>query len=100
MPSVTVNPSFPKGEIAPDLVRPDLEWYRLALKKAENVIIKMTGGAMRDPGTNWNDETRFPAKTVRTAPFIYLTSTGDTYKIEFGDQYAEFIRAGIRLTET
>jgi len=101
VPIITLNPAFSKGEIAPALyARADLDWYRLAVRSMTNFMVPKTGGAKRTPGTVFVDETRYPAKTVRGLPFVYSSSTGDTYTVELGDLYAEFIRAGARVTET
>lgn len=92
---------FPRGEISPYLyTRPEVEDYPYAARKLENFIITKEGVAESRPGTEYIDECRSPGTEKRGIPFIFSTSTGDTYALEFGHEYMEVIRAGGRILET
>lgn len=96
----TQAPAFARGEIAPELFpRADLAWHRLGLRALRNRFVSETGGAPRRPGTMLVDERRYPDKQSIGIDFIFSTVTGDTYTLEFGDQYMEVIRGGARVTE-
>ncbi|HYE98110.1 MAG TPA: ubiquitin-activating E1 FCCH domain-containing protein, partial [Planctomycetota bacterium] len=93
--------SFSAGELAPALHgRADLARRGIGVKRLRNYRGLREGGAETRPGTQYIDETRFPAKKSVVRPFVKNASIGDSYAMEFGDLYLEFIRAGARVTET
>lgn len=92
--------SFAAGEVAEALWgRSDLSRYAIGLRRLRNFRGLRAGGVETRPGTQYVDETRFPAKKSVVRPFVKNASIGDSYAMEFGDLYAEFIRAGQRVTE-
>jgi hypothetical protein len=92
--------SFAAGELAPAIWgRSDLARYAIGLRKLRNFRGLRSGGVETRPGLQYVDETRYPAKKSVVRPFVKNASIGDSYAMEFGDLYLEFIRAGQRVTE-
>ena len=97
--TITIQPSFAKGEVAPDVYgRVDIAAYSVALKQARNVRIRITGGAENRPGSRYVGPVKDHTKTPRLIDFEFKTQ--DTYMIEMGDQYMRFITQGAYVTET
>lgn len=93
-----VQPSFAKGEIAPDLYgRVDIREYETALKRARNIVIHQFGGASNRPGMIFIANVKDPALTPRLLPFKFKTT--DTHVIEFGHQYIRVLRDDAHVTE-
>src|SRR5687767_1680717 len=95
----TIQPSFTKGEIGPELYgRVDTQMYGSALRTARNVVVHTWGGASNRGGLRF----RGPVKDHDYAPRLidFLFSTTDKYVLEFGDLYMRVIRNGSHVTET
>lgn len=93
--------SFAAGEITPKLhARADLVLYQTGLKTARNAIPTKHSGIDNRPGTVFCDETRYPAKRVKLHPFVFNQTDGQTYVMEYGDSYLEFLQNGGRVVES
>ena len=79
--------------------RPDIEDYPFAARKLDNLRVTKEGAAESRGGLEFVDECRSPSTRKRLIPFNFSTSTGDTYAIEAGNEYMEFVRAGGRVLE-
>lgn len=80
------QPSFSKGEIAPDLYgRFDVDAYSQSLRLARNVVILKYGGVTKRPGTRLVAEVYDDAQAVRLVPFKF--SIEQAYALEFGQGY-------------
>lgn len=98
---IHIHRGFARGAISRYLdARPDTVDHAFGSRKIMNLIVTKEGILEKRAGLNYVDESRFPTKECRLIPFIFSTSTGDTYIIQAGDQYLEFIRAGARVTES
>jgi hypothetical protein len=98
---ILVNKSFARGEISPYLwARPELEDYPYSARLMENLCVTKEGVAESRPGTKFVDQCRLPDTEKKFLKFIYSTASADTYAIEVGDGYMEWIRAGERVCET
>ena len=96
--TITIQPSFAKGEVAPDVYgRVDIAAYSVALKQARNVRIRITGGAENRPGSRFVGPVKDHTYAPRLIDFEFKTQ--DTYMIEMGDQYMRFITDGSYVTE-
>jgi hypothetical protein len=92
--------SMSRGEIADAMyARVDTVDYQLGLRTLKNFRILRTGGVENRSGWRFVDETRFPAKRSRLITFKFSVSSGQTYSIELGDLYAEFVQNGARIVE-
>ena len=92
--------SFAAGEISPKLYsRADLVLYQTGLRTARNSVVMKQSGIENRPGTVFCDETRNPTKRVKLLPFVFSTASGQTYTMEFGDLYIEFLQDGGRVVE-
>lgn len=100
-PDLTVQQnSFAAGEIAPEFFgRVDQLRYQLGLKTCRNMLVMKSGGLQNRSGTRFCDETRFPAKRSKTLPFVFSSDPNQSYFIELGELYAEFIQAGGRVID-
>lgn len=89
MPLVTgIQTNFTTGEVTPRLKGAiDLDKYRNALSKAENVVIYPTGGATVRGGTKYVASTKSNGEARLVA---FQASTIANYIIEFGNLYARF----------
>lgn len=87
------QPSFSKGEIAPDLYgRFDVDAYAQSLRKARNVVILKYGGVTKRPGTRLVAEVYNASEPVRLIPFTF--SIEQTYALELGQGYMRVASAG------
>jgi hypothetical protein len=87
------QPSFSKGEIAPDLYgRFDVDAYAQSLRKARNVVILKYGGVTKRPGTRLVAEVDDPSQPVRLVPFKF--SIEQAYALELGQGYMRVAAAG------
>ncbi len=87
------QPSFSKGEIAPDLYgRFDVDAYAQSLRKARNVVILKYGGVTKRPGTRLVAEVYDASKPVRLVPFKF--SIEQAYALELGQGYMRVAAAG------
>ena len=92
MPRVDpIQASFNAGEFSPEMVaRSDFSKYRLALRKAQNIIALSQGGASRRPGTRFVVEQKSSAAKGALIPFEF--STTQAYMIEAGNLFFRFLR--------
>lgn len=88
--------SFASGEIAPFLyARTDLNRYENGLRSCRNMMIMRHGGATGRPGTMYAGTSLNGGAAVRLIPFIFNeTGLGQSYVLEFGDQYITFYQNG------
>ncbi|WP_341896452.1 hypothetical protein [Sphingobium sp. YR657] len=87
------QPSFSKGEIAPDLYgRFDVDAYAQSLRKARNVVILKYGGVTKRPGTRLVAEVYDASQPVRLVPFKF--SIEQAYALELGQGYMRVAAAG------
>jgi hypothetical protein len=87
------QPSFSKGEIAPDLYgRFDVDAYAQSLRLARNVVILKYGGVTKRPGTRLVAEVYDASKPVRLLPFQF--SIEQTYALEMGQGYMRVASGG------
>lgn len=92
--------SFSVGEIKPSLYgRQDLADYFKGLKTCKNFWINRYGCPENRPGTKMIDWSRYPTKKSVLKPFVFNDDDTQSYMIEFGDKYAEFIQNGGRVVE-
>lgn len=87
------QPSFSKGEIAPDLYgRFDVDAYSQSLRLARNVVILKYGGVTKRPGTRLVAEVYDASQPVRLVPFKF--SIEQAYALELGQGYMRVAAAG------
>lgn len=87
------QPSFSKGEIAPDLYgRFDVDAYAQSLRLARNVVILKYGGVTKRPGTRLVAEVYDASQPVRLVPFKF--SIEQAYALELGQGYMRVAAAG------
>lgn len=87
------QPSFSKGEIAPDLYgRFDVDAYTQSLRLARNVVILKYGGVTKRPGTRLVAEVYDATQPVRLVPFKF--SIEQAYALELGQGYMRVAAAG------
>lgn len=88
--------SFAGGEIAPFLyARTDNALYEKSLRTMRNHIAMRHGGATGRPGTQYVGTTLNGGNPVRLIPFIFNeTGLGQSYVLEFGNQYISFYQNG------
>lgn len=87
------QPSFSKGEIAPDLYgRFDVDAYSQSLRLARNVVILKYGGVTKRPGTRLVAEVLDATKPVHLIPFQF--SIEQAYALEMGQGYMRVAAAG------
>lgn len=93
-----VQVNFSKGEIGPDLYgRFDVDTWRSALKRAENVLVLKYGGVAKRPGQRFVAEVVDDTEDTRLIPFEF--SLSQTYALEFGDGYMSPCALGGRVLE-
>lgn len=88
--------SFAAGEVSPTLyARTDLNRYEIGLRAMRNFIAMRQGGATNRPGTQYVGTTLNGGNPVRLIPFIFNeTGLGQSYMLEFGNQYIAFYQNG------
>ncbi|WP_019053578.1 hypothetical protein [Sphingobium xenophagum] len=87
------QPSFSKGELAPDLYgRFDVDAYPQSLRKARNVVVLKYGGVTKRPGTRLVAEVYDGSQPVRLVPFKF--SIEQAYALELGHGYMRVAAAG------
>lgn len=83
--------NFTGGEWSPQMYgQIDLEQYQNACRLLRNFIARVTGGAIKRPGTIFISEVKDSTKDVRLVPFQY--STEQAYVIEMGGEYMRFLK--------
>jgi len=94
VPSANViQTNFTAGEISPRLyARVDIAKYRNGCQRLENFIVQRFGGIRKRGGTEYINEIKSSASTVRLVPFIY--SITQAYILEFGNTYIRFYTNG------
>lgn len=99
--SPVTNRGFARGLVSPYLfARPEIEDFPYSARHMDNFIITKEAATQTRPFTVHVDECRSPSTEKRLIKFIYSASSGDTYIVEAGHEYMEFVRAGARITET
>lgn len=84
--SNTIQRSFTAGEVSPSLyARADQIRYATGLKTLRNFVVQRHGGVSNRPGTGFIGEVKDSTKRVRLVPFV--TSTGQSFILEFGHHY-------------
>jgi len=87
-----IQPSFAGGEVSPSVAaRVDLSKRAVAVERAENFFVRVTGGMESRPGMRFIAEAKTTG-TTRLIPFEF--NTEQTYIIELGDQYMRFYTYG------
>lgn len=88
--------SFSGGEIAPFLYgRTDQVKYETGLRNMRNLIAMRHGGATSRPGTMYVGTAQNGGAAVRLIPFIFNeTGLGQSYVLEFGNEYIGFYQNG------
>lgn len=87
------QPSFSKGELAPDLYgRFDVDAYPQSLRKARNVVVLKYGGVTKRPGTRLVAEVLDASSPVQLIPFQF--SIEQAYALEMGHGYMRVAAAG------
>ena len=90
--------NFSGGEASPKIYgRSDTIPYYAMGETLENVIVSHYGSASKTPGTHHVCRTKNMDEGSRLIPFIY--SSGDSYILEFGDEYIRFYRNSGSLVE-
>lgn len=88
--------SFSGGEVAPAMyARTDHVKYETGLRTLRNMICMRHGGVTGRPGTMYVGTTLNGGAQVRLIPFIFNeTGNGQSYVLEFGNQYIAFYQNG------
>jgi len=87
-----IQPSFAGGEVSPSVAaRVDLSKRAVAVERAENFFVRVTGGMESRPGLQFIAEAKTTGIT-RLIPFEF--NTEQTYILEVGDQYMRFYTYG------
>lgn len=95
----TIQPSFAKGEISPELHgRVDVGAYAISLQTARNAIVHTYGGISKRPGFRYIGPVADHSYAPHLIPFEFKTT--DTYILEFGDKYMRVIRDNGHVLET
>jgi hypothetical protein len=89
-----VNNVFNGGEYSPLLSsRVDVETRRRGLQRMQNFVPLTQGGARYRKGLRFVSEVKDSTKKVRLIPFDFgITSSPQTYILEFGDLYVRFYK--------
>jgi len=97
-----IERSFSGGEISPPLyARTDLVKYATGARTLRNMICMRHGGATRRPGSMYVGTTLNGGNSVRLIPFIFdETSNGQSYVLEFGNQYVTFWQNGANIIQS
>lgn len=88
--------SFSAGEISPFMYgRTDNVKYETGLRTMRNFLAMRHGGATNRPGTQYISATLNTGNALRLIPFIFNeTGIGQSYVLEFGNQYIAFYQNG------
>lgn len=86
-------PSMSGGEIGEELLsRSDTARYRVALRRARNVIGLPAGGQMRRPGMKYAGRVKDITRRTRVLPFQFSVNQG--YAVELGHLTMRFLSLG------
>ncbi len=84
---------FNKGELSPDLHgRKDWAAVYKGVASAKNVVIRVTGGAVKAPGTKFVAEALDQGRPIRFIPFKF--GSAQTYMLEFGEKKFRILHRG------
>lgn len=98
--TMTRQPNMSRGEVAEAMyARVDTVDYASGLRTLRNARVMRTGGVENRAGWRFVEETRFPTKKSRLIPFVFNVASGNTFSIELGDVYFEFVQNGARIVE-
>lgn len=87
-----VQPSFAGGEVSPSVAaRVDLSKRAVAVERAENFFVRVSGGMESRPGLQFIAAAK-TTDTTRLIPFEF--NTEQTYILELGNQYIRFYTYG------
>lgn len=96
---VHLQSSFSSGELSPLMAgRTSLAQYSNGCETLQNMVVLPQGGITKRPGTKFIREVKDSADTTVLIPFI--VGAGQSYILEFGDQYIRFYRDGGALLST
>jgi len=99
MPQTTVQTSFIRGEVAPEIFgRVDTKAYQEAVSTARNVIVHAFGGISNRAGLLYLAPVKDHTQTTVLVPFRFKAE--DTHILEFGHQYIRVMRNDQHVTET
>ena len=94
-----IQNSFSSGELSPLLKgRSQMAQYSNGCETLINMVVLPQGGITKRPGTKFVQEVKNSASTTRLIPFV--VGTGQSYSLEFGNQYIRFYRNGGALLST
>lgn len=74
--------------------RYDLNKFQIGLKKAENCIISVEGGAEKRWGTYFTGYRKEQDSAQKAKLIPWRIADNDSYMLEFGDEYIRFMRFG------
>lgn len=95
-----VQRSFAGGEIAPALyARTDQAKYATGVRRLRNFFVQRHGGAANRAGTAFVQSTKGDA-AARLIPFVFNTSAGQTYVLEFTNLALRFYQDGAPVLAT
>lgn len=88
--------SFSGGEVSPAFyARTDNVKYETGLRTLRNLLAMRHGGATMRPGTQYIYTAQNGGNAVRLIPFVFNeTGLGQSYLLEFGNQYIAFYQNG------
>jgi len=95
------QPTFAGGEISPVLyARADNSIYEKSLRTLRNMFSMRQGGVTGRPGTMYVGTSLNHGNPVRLIPFVFnQTGLGQSYMLEFGDQYVTFYQNGANVVD-
>lgn len=84
--------NFTGGELSPaiSLGRVDIAKYNNGVRRLENCVLTVQGGAKRRPGSRFIARTKLQASKARLIDFVY--NRGQAYILELGAGYARFLK--------
>lgn len=87
-----IQTNFTGGELSPALAlgRVDIAKYNNGVRRLENCLLTVQGGAKRRPGTRYITPVRTESKRARLIEFVY--NRGQAYLLEMGEGYMRFFR--------
>ena len=87
-----LSSNFTGGELSPAIAlgRVDIQKYNNGVRRLENAVLTVQGGAKKRPGTRFIAEVKDSADRTRLIDFVY--SRGQAYVIEMGDGYLRFFK--------
>lgn len=97
MPRVTLlQTNLTAGELSPRVYgRVDIDRYPNGVKRLENAVVSVQGGARRRPGLRYRAGTKDNTRRSRMIPFVF--SRTQAYGLEFGHNYMRVFRDGAQI---